>query len=139
MSDKLKDIYDAQIELIKRLQLSEVINDGDRTEPVFGKFIIDTIACIHNELEELRDSVYWKHWTSEAKTEGMFNSIRNLQNARVEAIDILFFLLEIMIALGLKPDDIYNLYMKKWIVNMNRQDTGYSMDNKTEDDNKDVT
>jgi len=138
MSDKLDEIYNAQIELIKCLKLDAAINDGDRTDPIFGKFIINTIACIHNELEELRDSIYWKHWTNEAKTEGMFNSIRNLQNARVEAVDILFFLLEIMIALGLDSNDIHRLYLKKWAVNMARQDNGYSMDGKTEDDNKNV-
>lgn len=43
-----------------------------------------------------------------------------------------------MISAGLKPEDVYSLYVKKHAVNVQRQKDGYSMSTKTEDDNKSI-
>jgi len=40
--------------------------------------------------------------------------------------------------LGLDADDVVRLYEQKLKVNHERQDNGYSMATKTEDDNKDI-
>ena len=91
-----------------------------------------------NELEELRDCTYWKHWCKEAK-QGRRFELHDLQNARVEVIDMLFFWISLAQCVGLDAEDAYNLYMQKLRVNHSRQDGGYSMTEKTEDDNKNIS
>jgi len=45
-----------------------------------------------------------------------------VQNARVEATDMLFFWISICQLLGLSPADVYRLYEKKLGINHARQD-----------------
>jgi len=102
-----------------------------------GKWINNYLMAMSNELEELRNCTYWKHWCKEAK-EGRRFEVHDLQNARVEVIDMLFFWLSLALCLGLTAEEVFNLYMQKLGVNHARQDNGYSMTNKTEDDNKNI-
>jgi phosphoribosyl-ATP pyrophosphohydrolase len=90
-----------------------------------------------NELEELRNCTFWKHWCKEAK-QGRRFEIHDLQNARVEVTDMLFFWISLAQCLGLDADDVVRLYNQKLEVNHNRQNNGYSMATKTEDDNKNI-
>jgi hypothetical protein len=69
---------------------------------------------------ELRDCLAWKHWYQEAK-EGRQYELRDLQNARVEAIDLLFFWISICQLLGLAPADVLRLYGRKLEINLRRQ------------------
>ncbi len=103
-----------------------------------GEWLNNYIAAASNELEELRDCTYWKHWCAEAK-EGRRFELFDLQNARVEVIDLLFFWISMAQCVGLSADDVVNLYRQKLKVNQARQDNGYSMSTKTEDDNKGIT
>lgn len=54
-------------------------------------------------------------------------------------IDLLFFWISMAQCLGLDASDVMNLYHQKLKVNKARQDNGYSMTEKTEDDNKNIT
>ncbi len=90
-----------------------------------------------NELEELRDCTFWKHWCQEAKAGQRFE-IHDLQNARVEVIDLLFFWISMAQCVGLSADDVYDLYLQKLDVNHKRQDDSYSMTGKDESDNKSI-
>ncbi len=83
-----------------------------------------------DELRELKDSLLWKWWSKDAI---------DLQNVRVELVDILHFLVSAMLAAGLTADDVYRIYQKKCEVNVARQDTSYSKATKTESDNRSVT
>ena len=67
----------------------------------------------------------WKHWYREAK-EGRQYQLQDVQNARVEAIDMLFFWVSICQLLGLSPADIYRLYGAKLGINHARQDENRS-------------
>ena len=73
------------------------------------------------ECHELQGCLSWKHWYREAK-EGRQHELRDVQNARVEAIDMLFFWMSICQLLGLEPADVYRLYAKKLGINRRRQD-----------------
>lgn len=72
---------------------------------------------------ELRDCLAWKHWYQEAK-EGRQYELRDVQNARVEAIDMLFFWISICQLLGLEPADVLRLYSRKLEINLRRQHEG---------------
>ena len=86
-----------------------------------GKALKNYLDALASEGHELQDCLAWKHWYQEAR-QGRQHELRDLQNARVEAVDILFFWISICQLLGLSPDDIYRLYSKKLEINHRRQD-----------------
>jgi len=136
--DMLDDMFDKQAELNKRIGY-DTKSMHDRFDPASaGKWLNDYILAAGSELEELRDCTFWKHWCSEAKAGRRFE-IHDLQNARVEVIDLLFFWMSMAQCVGLSAADVYELYTKKLGVNHTRQDNGYSMKAKDESDNKTIT
>ncbi len=81
------------------------------------------------EIKELDEDLLWKWWSKDEI---------DIQNIRVELIDVLHFLVSAMICAGLTPERVFDVYQQKHSVNLNRQDTGYSKNTKTEDDNKNI-
>ena len=135
--DMLSDIFERQGELNKRIGYN-TRGLHDHFDPqAAGRWLNDYIMAASNELEELRDCTFWKHWCKEAK-EGKRYMLNDLQNARVEVIDMLFFWMSLAQCVGLDADDVVRLYEKKLKVNHTRQDQNYSMAGKTEDDNKNI-
>ena len=133
----LQDMFRRQAELNKRIGYdTEALHDS--FDPLqAGQWLNDYINAAGNELEELRDCTFWKHWCSEAK-QGRRFEIHDLQNARVEVIDLLFFWISMAQCLGLTAQDVHQLYLKKLDVNHQRQTNDYSMTHKTEADNKSI-
>ena len=70
------------------------------------------------ELAELTDSVPWKWWAKYQEFD--------LQNARVEVVDLFHFLISLAQVLGMDADEVYKIYLKKNEVNLQRQDSGYT-------------
>jgi dimeric dUTPase (all-alpha-NTP-PPase superfamily) len=85
--------------------------------------------AMSEELIELDEELLWKWWSKDEI---------DIQNIRVELIDILHFLVSAMICAGLTPDKVFDIYCKKHSVNLNRQNTDYSKSTKTESDNKGI-
>ena len=131
----LKELFAKQAELNKRTGFDAASLRESFDPQVAGEWLNNYIAAMSNELEELRDCTYWKHWCKEAK-DGRRFSLHDLQNARVEVTDLLFFWTSLAQCLGLDADDVVRLYHQKLGVNHARQDNDYSMTEKTEDDNK---
>jgi len=134
----LKEMFEAQAELNKRIGFDAEALHESFDPQVGGRWLNDYIAAASNELEELRDCTYWKHWCKEAR-EGRRFAIHDLQNARVEVIDLLFFWISMAQCVGLSADDVRELYNKKLQVNHARQDADYSMSAKDESDNQRIT
>ena len=133
----LKELFERQAELNKRTGFDAKAMRENLDPQTAGIWLNNYIAAMSNELEELRDSTYWKHWCAEAK-QGRRFELHDLQNARVEVIDMLFFWISLAQCVGLDATDAFELYNQKLKVNHSRQDKGYSMTGKTEDDNKDI-
>ncbi len=133
----LKELFEKQAELNKRTGFDAKKIRENFDPKLAGEWLNNYLIAMSNEIEELRDCTYWKHWCKEAK-EGRRFEIHDLQNARVEVIDMLFFWISLAQCLGLNADDVFKLYEQKLKVNHARQDTNYSMANKTEDDNKQI-
>jgi len=85
--------------------------------------------AMREELQELDDDLLWKWWSRDEV---------DLQNIRVELIDILHFLVSAMICAGLSADRVFDIYTQKHAVNLKRQDNGYSRASKSEDDNREI-
>lgn len=133
----LRELFQFQAELNKRIGFdpSELREHFDPQKA--GEWINNYLMAMSNELEELRDCLYWKHWCAEAKAGKRF-CLHDLQNARVEVIDLLFFWISLAQCVGLDANDVMDLYHQKLKVNHQRQTDGYSMTGKTEDDNKGI-
>ena len=86
-----------------------------------GRAIKNYVDALAGECHELLECLSWKHWYREAK-EGRQYQLQDVQNARVEAVDMLFFWISICQILGLQPEDVYRLYAAKLGINHKRQD-----------------
>jgi len=91
-----------------------------------GRWIDDFLKAMNNEIEELRDCTFWKHWCKEAQ-DGERYKIKNVTSARNEVIDILHFWISLAQALGMTGDMVKDMYLKKLDKNIHRQVVGYSI------------
>ncbi|MFP4214574.1 MAG: hypothetical protein ACLFVH_01500 [Phycisphaerae bacterium] len=133
--DSLEDIWPLQAELNARagfdtLALGDALNKADCADESqadidarvqAGRALKNYLDALVSECHELQDCLSWKHWYREAK-EGRQYELQDLQNARVEATDMLFFWVSICQILGLTPEDVYRLYEAKLGINHRRQD-----------------
>lgn len=86
-------------------------------------------VAMQSELNELRSEWHWKWWSKDRI---------DLQNIRVELIDILHLPISAMISTGLTVERVFGIYQQKHAVDLNRRNSGYSQATKTEDDNRNV-
>ncbi len=158
MSDEiiqsLEDIWPLQAELNKRaghdtrglgekLAAAEADGSADQKGGVrldVGRALKNYIDALSDECSEMQDCLSWKHWYSEAK-EGRQYELQDVQNARVEATDMLFFWISLCQLLGMTPDDVYRLYTKKLGINHKRQDEKRSQSDHSshEEENRAIT
>jgi hypothetical protein len=94
---------------------------GEATRLAVGRAMKNHIDALADECHEIQNCLSWKHWYREAK-EGRQYELMDVQNARVEVIDMLFFWISLCQLLGLSPADIYRLYGAKLDINHARQD-----------------
>ncbi len=95
-----------------------------------NQWLANYAKALREELVELDEELLWKWWSKDEI---------DLQNIRVELIDILHFLVSAMICAGLTPDKVFDVYRQKHAINLNRQETGYNKAEKTEDDNRSIS
>jgi len=134
--ESLEDIWPLQAELnrkagIDTLALGKALlaamaagAGGQADQPTrlrVGRAMKNHIDALADECHEIHQCLSWKHWYREAK-EGRQYELTDIQNARVEAIDMLFFWISICQLLGLTPADVYRLYGAKLGINHARQD-----------------
>lgn len=123
---------------LKSVEASGALEGSDEALAA-GKALKNYLDALASECAELQDCLSWKHWYAEAKA-GRQYELKDVQNARVEATDMLFFWISICQILGLEPDDVYRLYEKKLGINHKRQDEGRSQEEHGdhESENRDV-
>jgi dimeric dUTPase (all-alpha-NTP-PPase superfamily) len=112
-SDKLEEIFSLQEALNRRIG----VDTQNMTDEQRQQWVLNYCRAMTQEVAELTDSVPWKWWAKYQKFDK--------QNARVEVIDLLHFLISIAQVLEMTPDDFYDAYTKKHRVNLARQDSGY--------------
>ena len=118
--DKLDKIFEMQEKLNRRIGIN--LDDLGDDEKI--KWILNYSRALQQEVSELIDSVPWKWWAKYQKFDR--------QNARVEVVDIVHFLVSIAQVLGMSADDIFDAYCKKNAINHERQDSGYVTKNKND-------
>lgn len=121
----LKELFDLQ----EQLNLRIGVDCRSMSEDEQQTWILNYTRALSQETAELIDSVPWKWWAKYQKFDK--------QNACVEVVDLFHFLISLAQVLGMSAEDIHALYLKKHEVNVNRQESGYT--EKDETDNKDLT
>ncbi len=112
--DKLEEIFQLQERLNRRIGVdTEGMSEEEQVE-----WVLNYTRAMQQELAELTDSVPWKWWAKYQKFDR--------QNARVEVVDLFHFLVSLGQVLGMNADDIHRAYVKKNVVNHQRQETGYA-------------
>jgi dimeric dUTPase (all-alpha-NTP-PPase superfamily) len=111
--DKFEEIFRMQDALNRRIGVSL----PPQTEEEKAKWILNYTRAMQQEIAELVDSVPWKWWAKYQKFDE--------QNARVEVVDLFHFLISLAQTLGMSADDVFQAYVKKNQVNLQRQETGY--------------
>jgi dimeric dUTPase (all-alpha-NTP-PPase superfamily) len=111
--DRLEEIFRMQQELNLRIGVDTThMSDEQRQQ-----WLLNYCRAMSQEVAELTDSVPWKWWAKYQKFDQ--------QNARVEIIDLLHFLVSTAQVLGMTAEDFYSAYAKKHRVNLDRQRSGY--------------
>jgi dimeric dUTPase (all-alpha-NTP-PPase superfamily) len=119
-ADKLEAIFHLQDALNRRIG----VNLAGLDEAGQTQWILNYTRAMQQELAELTDSVPWKWWAKYQKFDQ--------QNARVEVVDLFHFLVSLAQVLGMSADDIYQAYLKKNLINHQRQDSGYAVKNEND-------
>lgn len=122
--DRLAEIFQLQEALNQRIG----VDTSHLTDEERQKWVLNYCRAMTQEVAELTDSVPWKWWAKYQKFDK--------QNARVEVVDLLHFLISLAQVLEMTPEDIYEAYTKKHKVNLARQDSGYTT--KDEQDSKHI-
>jgi hypothetical protein len=139
-SNSLADLYDLQAKTQNmyfqkqgRKQFHEY-NIGDVVD-----FLLVTNHAIIDELHEMMDAVggikdghgnaAWKPWKSSnpdvRKMKLSDLSENDLIELKMEWIDVVHFVFNAGLAIGITPNEFYNLYLSKNKENWRRADTGY--------------
>lgn len=77
------------------------------------------LTALEAEVHELKESIAWKWWRSD-KT--------NVQNVRVEIVDIFHFLISMSVVAGMDGRDFARVYYEKRKLNFDRQIVGFRPD-----------
>ena len=85
--------------------------------------------ALSEELAELNEDLLWKWWSKDKI---------DIQNIRVELVDITHFLISAMLCCGMTPEYLLDLYQQKHAINLKRQEEGYNQTTKSETDNKGI-
>lgn len=112
--DQLRLIFRMQEELNRRIG----VDTRRMSEDEQVHWVLNYCRALSQEIAELTDSVPWKWWAR-------YQSFDH-QNARVEVVDMLHFLVSLAQVLGMSADDVCRAYVEKNKVNFERQESGYT-------------
>ena len=122
--DQLREMFRMQQALNERIGVKTTgMDDAQKAQ-----WLLNYCRAMSQEIAELTDSVPWKWWAKYQKFD--------VQNARVEVVDLFHFLISAAQVLGMSADDIFQTYLKKNAVNFQRQDSGYAR--KDESDSREI-
>lgn len=122
--DMFESIFEMQAQLNRRIG----VDTNAMSEEEQQRWLLNYCRAMSQEIAELTDSVPWKWWANYQKFDR--------QNARVEIVDLLHFLISAAQVLGLTARDVYEAYVSKNKVNWQRQESGYRI--KDESDNRHI-
>ncbi len=109
-ADMLRAIFQAQHEL----DVFIFEQHSDKLPKSLTEWVKQYIHCIEDELSEVRGEVNWKHWKPEKEI--------NVEKLHEEVIDVWHFLIGLSQRVGLTPEKVHEVYMRKREENFKRQE-----------------
>ncbi len=125
--NQLKDTDGRDLSMSIIIQAAE--NNQFSVNHLPNQWLASYSKAMREELNELDEELLWKWWSKDDI---------DMQNIRVELIDILHFLVSAMMCAGLDAEKVYDIYQQKHAVNLKRQDSNYNKIDKNEDDNQTI-
>ena len=122
--DQLDELFRMQKALNQRIGVDTRSMSTEQRQ----QWVLNYCRAMSQEIAELTDSVPWKWWARYQEVD--------LQNARVEVVDLMHFLISAAQVLGMSASDVFEAYVKKNEVNFKRQDDGYTQ--KDEEDSRHI-
>lgn len=132
MFEKQKQLNDRtfqknSIHLTTETLIQEALNFKDKgPNSLTNEWLKKYAWALGDELRELKDELFEKWWSKDNL---------DMQNIRVEIVDIFHFAISLSMAAGMEAGELYDLYTKKGQVNHKRQAEGYNKETKDEKDN----
>ena len=77
----------------------------------------EMVLAMMDELSEVLGQINWKHWKNEQPVDEM--------EVKYELIDLWHFLMNLMLVWGMKPEDVFSMYIAKNRENYKRQESKY--------------
>jgi dimeric dUTPase (all-alpha-NTP-PPase superfamily) len=149
MSDKLEELFTLQEKLNdfvfakqdlrdkngNLLTMAALRSQAQKDEPLgpnteVNQWLRKYLEALNDESKELGEELLWKWWSKDKL---------DMQNIRIEIVDQLHFWLSLAITAGMDAEKVFDIYMQKNRVNIERQNSSYSKDNKNETDNRNIT
>lgn len=126
-----KDIRDREGKI---LTMQTLMEQGSQTEALgpnteVNQWLANYLTALDDESRELREELLWKWWSKDHL---------NMQNIRVEIVDQLHFWVSLAMTAGMDAQKVYDIYLQKNKVNIERQNSNYSKASKTETDNQNI-
>ena len=100
---------------------------GPNTE--VNQWLRKYLEALTDESKELGEELLWKWWSKDKL---------DMQNIRIEIVDQLHFWLSLAITAGMDAEKVFDIYMQKNKVNIERQNASYNKESKNEADNKGI-
>jgi dimeric dUTPase (all-alpha-NTP-PPase superfamily) len=111
--DRLEQIFELQ----RKFNRSIGIDTDNMSDARQQQWLLNYCRALSQEVSELVDCCQWKWWARYQKFDK--------ENAKVEVIDLLHFVVSAAQVLGMTADDFYKAYLKKNQINFERQIDGY--------------
>ena len=115
------------MELLKK-QADSGESLGPNTE--VNQWLRKYLEALNDESKELGEELLWKWWSKDKL---------DMQNIRIEIVDQLHFWLSLAITAGMDAEKVFDIYMQKNKVNIERQNANYNKENKNEADNRGIS
>jgi len=127
-----QDLRDKNGKILTMTALREQSQNGEPLGPntEVNQWLRKYLEALTDESRELGEELLWKWWSKDKL---------DIQNIRIEIVDQLHFWLSLAITAGMDAEKVFDIYMQKNRVNIERQNSNYSKENKSEEDNKKIS
>ena len=127
-----QDLRDKNGKVLTMAALREQAQGTEALGPNTGvnEWLRKYLEALTDESKELGEELLWKWWSKDKL---------DMQNIRVEIVDQLHFWLSLAITAGMDAEKVFDIYVQKNKVNIERQNAGYSKENKNEADNRGIS
>jgi len=126
-----QDLRDKNGKVLTMAALREQAQGAEALGPNTGvnEWLRKYLEALTDESKELGEELLWKWWSKDKL---------DMQNIRVEIVDQLHFWLSLAITAGMDAEKVFDIYVQKNKVNIERQNAGYSKETKNEADNRGI-